>query len=74
MVQLFDDIQRLNRNFKVAKIVSQENRNLWIVADHFIFSISQIGSLFERIIQAMGDMIREYHQIGIQRYNGTERH
>lgn len=72
--QLSDDIQRLNRNYKVAKIISQENRELWIVADQFVFSTSQIESLFERIIHAMGDMIKEYHQIEIQRNNGTEGH
>ena len=70
--QLSDDIQNLNRNFKVAKIVSQENHELRIIADQFVFSTSQIDSLFERVIQAMGDMIKEYHQMEIKRNNGTE--
>ena len=74
LVQLSDDIQRLNWNFKVAKIVSQDNRGLGIVADQFVFSTSQIDSLFERIIQAMGDMIREFHQLEIQQNNGAEGH
>ena len=72
--QLSDDIQNLNRNFKVAKIVSQENHELRIIADQFVFSTSQIDSLFERVIQAMGDMIKEYHQMEIKRNNGTEEH
>ena len=72
--QLSDDIQKLNLNFKVAKIVSQENHELWIVADQFIYSTGQIDSLFERVIQAMGDMIKAYYQIEIQRNNGTEGH
>lgn len=72
--QLSDKIQELNRNFKVAKIISQENNELWIVADQFVFSTSQIDSLFERVIQAMGDMIKAYHQIEIQQNNGTEGH
>lgn len=74
LVQLSDNIQRLNWNFKVAKIVSQDNRGLGIVADQFVFSTSQIDSLFERIIQAMGDMIREFHQLEIQQNNGAEGH
>lgn len=70
--QLSADIQRLNQNFKVAKIISTENHELWIVADQFVFSTTQIDSLFERIIQAMRDMIREYHILENQRNNGTE--
>lgn len=72
--QFSDKIQKLNRNFKVAKIISQENHELWIVADQFVFSISQIDSLFERVIQAMGDMIKEYHKLEIQPNDGTEGH
>lgn len=74
VVQFSDDIQRLNRTFKVAKIVSLENHELWIVADQFVFSTNQIDSLFERVIHAMGDMIKEYRQIEIQQNNGTEGH
>lgn len=69
-----EEIQGLNRSFKVAKIVVQENHDLWIMADQFVFSISQIESLFERIIQAMGEMIREYRRIEIRHNNGTEGH
>lgn len=69
-----NDIQRLNRNFKVAKIIVQENNELWIVADQFVYSTIQIDYLFERIIQAMGDMINEYHQLENQQINGTEGH
>ena len=61
--QLSEDIQQLNMSFKGAKIVDEGRKSLWIVADQFVYSTDQIDFLFDRIIQAMTDMIKEYHKL-----------
>ena len=61
--QLSKAIQQLNMSYKGAKIVDGGNKNLWIVADQFVYSTDQIDFLFDRIIQAMTDMIREYYKL-----------
>lgn len=64
---LSKDIQKLNVSFKVAKIVEMENNTLWVIADQFVFSTNKIDLLFDRLIQAMSDMIKNFHQLEIQR-------
>lgn len=59
--QLHDEIQQLNRNYKVAKIIEQDNHSLWIIADQFVYSTIQIDMLFDRLVQAMTDMIKDYY-------------
>ena len=44
--QLHDEIQQLNRDYKVAKIIEQDNHSLWIIADQFVYSTIQIDMLF----------------------------
>lgn len=69
--RLHDEIQRMNRNYKVAKIVMQDNHSLWIIADQFVYSTAQFDSLFDRLIQAMTDMIKGYYLIERENH-GTE--
>lgn len=56
-------IFRLNRNYKVSKIVRDTDNSLLILADAFIYSIDNIEPLFVRLIQASTDMINDYRQI-----------
>lgn len=64
---LSKEIQKLNVSFKVAKIVEMENHTLWVIADQFVFSTNKIDLLFDRLIDAMSDMIKNFHQLEIQR-------
>ena len=63
-------IQQLNKNYKVAKIVRDNDGSLWIIADTFVYSTDNVESLFFRLTQAMTDMINEYRTIENQG-NGT---
>lgn len=63
-------IQQLNRNYKVAKIVRDNDGSLWIIADTFVYSTDNVEPLFFRLTQAMTDMINEYRTIENQG-NGT---
>lgn len=63
-------IQQLNRSFKVAKIVREQDGSLWIIADAFVYSIDNIEPLFVRLIQALTDMFNDYRSIE-NRENGT---
>lgn len=45
---IYDDIQQLNRSFKVSKIVKGKDGLLWVVADVFVYSTENIDSVFER--------------------------
>ena len=61
--EMTEEIQRLNRMFKVAKIVKGADNFLWIYADIFIYSTDQVDLLFDRLLQAMTDMINSYFSI-----------
>lgn len=67
---LYQQILQLNRNYKVAKIVREDDGALWIIADAFVYSLDNIESLFVRLIQALTDMIHEYRTIE-NKGNGT---
>lgn len=54
-------IQQLNRIYKVAKIVREQDGSLWIFADAFIYSMDNAESLFVRLIRALTDMVNDYH-------------
>lgn len=58
-------ISRLNRNYKVAKIIRVPDDALWIVADVFVYSIENVDSLFARLIQVLREMIGDYRTIEI---------
>lgn len=68
--QLSKNIQQLNMSYKGAKIVDGGDKILWIIADQFVYSTDQIDFLFDRIIQAMTDMIREYYKLEQDRTTG----
>lgn len=63
LAEMTEDIQRLNRMFKVAKIVKGADNFLWIYADTFIYSTDQVDLLLDRLLQAMTDMINSYFSI-----------
>ena len=56
-------IQLLNRNYKVAKIVRDHDNSLLILADAFVYNIDNFDSLIVRLIQASTDMINDYRKI-----------
>lgn len=60
---LEQQIFRLNRNYKVTKIVRDSDNSLLILADAFVYSIDNVEPLFVRLIQASTDMINDYRQI-----------
>lgn len=60
---LEQQIFRLNRNYKVTKIVRDSDGSLLVLADAFVYSTDNIDSLFVRLIQASTDMINEYRTI-----------
>ncbi len=69
--ELDNNIQQLNRMFKVTKIVSGNDNFLWIIADTFVYSSSNFELLFNRLLQAMSDMINSFHSIENRNTNGT---
>ena len=71
LAEMAEDIQRLNRMFKVAKIVKGADNFLWIYADTFIYSSDQIDLLIDRLLQAMTDMINSYFSIEKVNNDGT---
>lgn len=68
---LADDLQQLNRSFKVSKIVKGADGSLWVIADIFVYSTENINSVFERLIKAMTDMINDYYNLEKEKGNGT---
>ena len=60
---LEQQLYNLNRNYKVVKIVKDQNDSLLILADAFVYCIENIDSLFVRLIQALTDMINDYRKI-----------
>lgn len=69
--RLTEDIQLLNRSYKVAKIVKGADGYLWIIADLFIYSTENIESMYDRIIQAMTEMINDFRKLEIEKGYGT---
>lgn len=63
-------IQQLNKNYKVAKIIKDQDGSLLMIADAFVYSTENAESLFIRLIQALTDMIKEYRLIE-EKENGT---
>ena len=61
--RLSEDIQTLNRSYKVVKIVKGADGYLWIIADLFIYSTDNIESMYDRVIQAMTEMINDYRKL-----------
>lgn len=60
---LEQQIFTLNRNYKVSKIVRDQDDSLLILADAFVYSTDNIDSLFVRLIQVSTDMINDYRTI-----------
>lgn len=60
---LEQQIYQMNRNYKVAKIVRDNDGTLWILADAFVYSTDNVEPLFVRLIQALTDMINEYRTL-----------
>lgn len=60
---LEQQIHQLNQNYKVTKIVRNNDGTLWILADAFVYSTENIEQLFVRHIQALMDMINEYRNL-----------
>ena len=56
-------IYQMNRNYKVTKIVRNNDGTLWILADAFVYSTDNVEPLFVRLIQALTDMINEYRTL-----------
>ena len=53
-------INELIASFKVAKAITIEGGNLWLVAETFVYSSENIESLFARMIFLLGQIIEEY--------------
>ena len=53
-------VNQLIAGFKVAKAITMEDGNLWLVAETFIYSSENIESLFARMIFLLGQIIDEY--------------
>jgi hypothetical protein len=66
-----DKIQQLNRNYKVAKIVTWDDGTLWVIADIFVYSLDKADLLIKRLIQAMTDIITDYRIIESKDSNGN---
>lgn len=69
--RLSEDIHTLNRSYKVVKIVKGADGYLWIIADLFIYSTDNIESMYDRVIQAMTEMINDYRKIEKEKGYGT---
>ena len=69
--RLSEDVQMLNRTYKVVKIVRGADGYLWIIADLFIYSTDNIELMFDRIIQAMTEMINDYRKLEKEKGYGT---
>lgn len=68
---LSDDIQQLNRSFKVTRIVKGTDGFLWVIADIFVYSTENIDNVFERLIKAMTEMINDYYNLEREKGHGT---
>ena len=53
-------INQLVASFKVAKAITMEDDNLWLVAETFVYSSDNVDSLFARMIYLLGQIIDEY--------------
>lgn len=53
-------INQLVASFKVAKAITMEDGNLWLVAETFVYSSDNVDSLFARMIYLLGQIIDEY--------------
>lgn len=53
-------INQLIAGFKVAKAITMEDGNLWLVAETFVYSSENVESLFARMIYLLGQIIDEY--------------
>ena len=69
--RLNDEIQQLNYNYKVARIVKGNDGNLMILADLFVYSTENADLVFDRLIQAMTQMIGDYYSLERDKGNGT---
>lgn len=53
-------INQLVARYKVAKAITMNNGNLWLVAESFVYSWDNLDSLFARMISLLGQIIDEY--------------
>lgn len=53
-------INQLVAGYKVAKAITMNDGNLWLVAESFIYSSDNIDKLFARMIYLLGQIFDEY--------------
>ena len=53
-------VNQLVAGYKVAKAITMEDGNLWLVAETFIYSSDNIDKLFARMIYLLGQIIEDY--------------
>jgi hypothetical protein len=53
-------INQLIAGFKVAKAITMDDGNLWLVAETFVYSSENLEKLFARMIYLLGQIIDEY--------------
>lgn len=53
-------INQLVAGYKVAKAITMNDGNLWLVAESFIYSSDNVDKLFARMIYLLGQIFDEY--------------
>lgn len=56
-----DIIESLNREYKVGKLIIIENE-VWAVAETFIYSKENVHQLFQRLMDLLYLMVKEYQE------------
>ena len=55
-------VNQLIAGFKVAKAITMDDGNLWLVAETFVYSSENLENLFARLIFLLGQIIEEYRE------------
>lgn len=53
-------VNQLVARYKVAKAITMNDGNLWLVAESFVYSWDNLDSLFARMISLLGQIIDDY--------------
>lgn len=55
-------VNQLIAGFKVAKAITMDDGNLWLVAETLVYSSENLENLFARLIFLLGQIIEEYRE------------
>lgn len=53
---------RLTASYKVGKVTIEKEENVWLIADCFVYSRSNLEALVGRLISVLLDMLNDYRQ------------